>query len=159
AGKAINVGPASLTVSGTTQILNSGVLNVDTGAANVAASGNATASHFRATTLTIDGTATVAPGGNNNGMSVVNSLVFNGSGSIDFNDNDLMVNYSGTSPLPTLQTLINQGRNGGAWNGASLIRSSSARNANPANTTLAAMEGVDYKAVASGIFDGTAVSN
>jgi hypothetical protein len=157
-GKAINVKPStSLNISGTTQVLNNGVLNIDlAGPATISATGNATASHFRVNSLTIDGAAAVAPAGNNNGLSVVNSLVFNGSGSIDLNDNDLMLNYTGTSPLAAVQSMINASRNGGSWDGTGAIRSTKAKNANPRNTTLAAIEAADYRGIygAGSAFDG-----
>jgi hypothetical protein len=162
-GKTINVKPQTgLTVSGTTRILNGGLLNIDSsGPATITSTGNATANHFRVASLTIDGAATVAPAGNNSGLSIVNSLVFNGSGYIDLNDNDLMLNYTGTSPLPALQAMINAGRNGGAWNGVSPIRSTSAKNVPAHNTTIAAMEGSEYKSIygTSASFDGTSIGN
>jgi len=108
---------------------------------------------MRAGALTIDGAATAVPGGGINGLTVVKSMAFNGTGYLELNDNDLAIDYTGSSPLASVQALINQARNGGAWNGTGPLRSTSARNAAGHNTTLAAMEATDYAAVHGGVFD------
>src|SRR5213075_2210795 len=61
----------------------------------------------------------------------------------------------------SLQQIVNSGRNGGAWNGVTPIRSSSARNGGAHNTTLALMEGIDYKTTLGqgSSFDNSTVSN
>ena len=58
----------------------------------------------------------------------------------------MIIDYGGLSPLPAVQALINSARSGGAWTGDG-ITSSNARNANPKNTTLGAMEATDYKSL------------
>jgi fibronectin-binding autotransporter adhesin len=39
---------------------------------------------------------------------------------LDLNDNDLLINYSGSSPVATIRNLLIAGYNGGAWNGNGL---------------------------------------
>ena len=159
-GKTINLkAPTSTTISGTTRVLNGGVLNVDTsGPVNVTNTGNATVSRFRVNSLTVDGSAIVAPSGTNNSLSTISSLTFNGTGSLDLNNNDLILSYTGASPFATIQQMLNQSRNGGGWDGNGAIRSTSARNANPHVTTLAAMEVSEYKVVRqTNVFDGASV--
>jgi hypothetical protein len=104
------------------------------------------------------GVVTVVPNGNT--LLVTTSLTVSGTGKLDLNDNDMIVNYSGASQLAAIQALINAGRAGGAWTGNG-ITSTSAKN-NPAhNTTLGAMEATDYKSIygPSATFDGEALDN
>jgi hypothetical protein len=74
------------------------------------------------------------------------ALSIPGTGKLDLNDNSLIVDYSGASKLTAIRTLINSGRAGGAWTGAG-ITSSAAKNANPKNTTLGAIEASDFKSI------------
>ena len=90
------------------------------------------------------GVATLAAGAGK--TLVTKSLAFTGTGRLDLNDNALIVDYDGTSPLATIQSLINAARNGGAWDGVG-ITSTTARNASPGNTTLGVMESGDFKAI------------
>jgi hypothetical protein len=100
------------------------------------------------------GTASVDLGAN--AVLSVNQLSI--SGLLDMTDNDMLLFYSGASPLSTVQGLINTARNGGAWNGLG-ISSSSAAAANPRNTTLGAMTGADFRSIygAGALFDGEAI--
>jgi hypothetical protein len=104
------------------------------------------------------GVATLTSGGAK--VLAVSSLVIAGSGTLDLNDNDLILDYSAGSPLPGVGSLIKRARNGGVWNGAGLT-SSFARNASPRNTTLGLMEATDFKAIngAAATFDGQAIDN
>ena len=90
---------------------------------------------------------------------VTNSLALADTGVLDLNDNDLIVNYSGASPLSAIQALINQARNGGAWNGLGLTSSFAAAN-HAHTTTLGAMEGADFSSIygTSARFDGETLS-
>ena len=88
-----------------------GTVHIYTGSSvNVAAGGALSAAAIRGATLSVSGTATVNANGTSTGTSVLSSLTLAGStgawtGRLELNDNDLIVNYSGTSPL---QTLIDQ---------------------------------------------------
>jgi hypothetical protein len=80
-----------------------------------------------------------------NGSRVIDTdaLTIAATGRLDLTDNDLIVDYVGATQLPIVTALINQGRNGGLWNGFGIT--SSAAGANPlSNTTLGRMEGFEY---------------
>jgi hypothetical protein len=91
-------------------------------------------------------------------LMVMNS--FQIIGTLDLNDNDMIVNYSGASDLPTVANLIKTARNGGAWNGVG-ITSSTAKNDPNHDTSLGAMEATDYKSANAGAttFDGEPIDN
>ncbi|MBC8109112.1 MAG: hypothetical protein H7Z14_21175 [Anaerolineae bacterium] len=97
---------------------------------------------------------------NGSRVLVTNSISVNGSGKLDLNNNDMIVDYTGASALPLVQQLIQVARTGGAWVGAG-ITSSSARNASPANTTLGVIEATDFKSVygAAATFDGQTIDD
>jgi hypothetical protein len=104
-------------------------------------------------------TLTLAVAGNH--VLRTTTLSIGGSAKLDLNDNDLILDYSGTSQLGAVQALINSARAGGAWTGNG-ITSTAAREAWPyQNTTLGAMEATDYKSVygESATFDGEAIDN
>jgi hypothetical protein len=161
-GRAVKLAaPGGITVQGTAQVMNGGILNIDTlGSVIVTSGGDATASHVRCASLTVDGTAAVATAGNNNGVSIVKALTLGGSGTLDLNDNDLVLDYTGPSPLTAVQTLINSARADGAWTGAGLT-STAARNAAAQNTTLGVMEATEYKAIhgVGASFGGQSIDN
>jgi hypothetical protein len=90
-----------------------------------------------------------------------NTLNISAGGKLDLQKSDLLLDYSGASPLATVQSLINLARHGGAWDGNG-ITSSFARNNALHNTTLGAMEASDYAVVHGGAYnnvipDATAV--
>jgi hypothetical protein len=112
---------------------------------------NLSASHRFDNVIITGATVNVAPGGANTlitgGLSVASTL--------DLADNDMIVFYTGGSPLSTIAGLIRTARNGGAWNGNGITSSSAA--ARPAHdTTLGAIDAADYKSVygANSSFDG-----
>ncbi|CAN5379540.1 hypothetical protein BH09PLA1_BH09PLA1_35040 [soil metagenome] len=96
--------------------------------------------------LTLDGVAQVNLASGGDKVLRVASINLFGSAQLDLNDNAIIVDYSAASSLTSIQSLINSGRNGGAWN-AWGITSTSAKSASPANTTLAAMESSDFKSI------------
>jgi glucose/arabinose dehydrogenase len=107
--------------------------------------------HFNS--LSIDASSSVSAEAGGATLILTRSLSLNGT--LNLNDNDLILEYSGTSPLPTIQGLINSARSNGTWTGTGLT-SFSARD-NPAhNTTLGAMESADYLSVygLGATFDG-----
>jgi hypothetical protein len=100
--------------------------------------------------LRVAGTLISAPSGSSGFGLLTRSLSINGSGSLDLNDNDLILDYSGTSPLAAVQGWISAARANGAWTGSG-ITSSAARD-NPAhNTTLGVIDRADYT---GSTFDG-----
>jgi hypothetical protein len=91
---------------------------------------------------------------------VLGGLSISGAGSFDLNDNDAFINYTGASVLGSVQGQINAARNGGNWLGNGL-NSSVARQSNPANKTLGAIEGSDYLSIygPGAAFAGESVNN
>ena len=86
----------------------------------------------------------LSAGGNR--VLVARSLSIAGTSAVDLYDNDLILDYTGASPMAGVQSSINLARAGGAWTGPGLT-STAARDANPANTTLGAMEAADFKSI------------
>jgi hypothetical protein len=68
------------------------------------------------------------------------------SSTLDLNDSDFILDYSGSPQLAMIQALINTARADGAWTGPGL-GSSSARFNSAGNTTLGAIEATSYKSV------------
>ncbi len=63
------------------------------------------------------GTIAIAPNGTASGLSVINTLSMTSGTKLDLNNNDLIIDYTGTSPLATVSSLLVSGFNAGAWNG------------------------------------------
>jgi hypothetical protein len=92
---------------------------------------------------------TLATGGDK--ILVTTSLSIDPSGKLDLNDNDLLLDYTGASPLAGVANQIASARAGGAWTGSGLT-SSTARDNAQHNTTLGALEATDYPGGST--FDG-----
>ncbi|MEX2142163.1 MAG: choice-of-anchor Q domain-containing protein [Pirellulales bacterium] len=78
--------------------------------------------------------ATILPDGTDAATSVLNSLTINTGGTLDINDNALIVDYTGNSPVATIRQRIVSGRGGvgvgqGTWTGTG-ITSGTAQQAN-----------------------------
>lgn len=101
--------------------------------------------HLRSLTLSA-GTVTMPTGGGK--VLVTSALTLSGSGKLDLRDQDLILDYSGASPLGTWTGTgytgatgwIASGRNGGDWGGSGIVTGMS--DANPSNhlTTLGVAE-------------------
>jgi hypothetical protein len=116
---------------------------------NVTATGGDAAMNFNSTqhlaALSVTGgTATATPGGGK--VLVVTSVSTGGSssaaessktgetGKIDLNDNSMIVDYTGSSPLSSIMSQITTGYASGSWNGNGITSSTiAANNSNPAN--------------------------
>lgn len=104
-------------------------------------------------TIANGGTATIASGAN----KVLTFSTFTITGGIlNANDNDIIVNYSGSSPLTTLRNLIASGYNGGAWNGGGI---NSASAASSTSTGLGIAESADLFTTFPATFSGQDVDN
>jgi hypothetical protein len=127
-------------------------VNVNTDAINTAVAQFKSTMTLAALNVGAGGTANMLA----NGSRVLSTLGLSitGTGKLDLFDNDLLVT-PGT--LATVQALINQGRNGGAWNGNGITSTTAGTNAF-ANTTLGAMTGAQYIPLAGATFDGQAVA-
>jgi hypothetical protein len=119
------------------------------GGASVEVTTNASATFVttqRLDALLVSGNAlaTMTPAGNR--VLLTRSLSVSGGGKLDLNDNDFILDYTGSSQLAAVQALINAARGGGAWTGAG-VTSTSARNNPKHNTTLGVMEASGYKTI------------
>ena len=102
------------------------------------------ATHLAALNIAGTSNATLAAGSSR--RLVVGGLTIDNTSSLDLNDNDLIVKYSGVSTLPAVQSLINSARAGGSWIGPGLT-STAAKNSAAHNTGLGAMEAADYESI------------
>ena len=76
--------------------------------------------------VTIGGgaTLTVAHGGTPNSATLdVQGLTITSGGTLDLNDNSLLLHYTGVSPASTIRQLLVRGYNGGSWNGTGITSS------------------------------------
>jgi hypothetical protein len=120
---------------------------------------------LRASGMTINGgVVRVAPGRSTSATSKVSSLTIAGGASptaaIDLGDNDLIIDYTGSSPLTTIAAQIASGFGAGSWNGNG-IRSSIASTDDPQTgnprTALGFSAAPDYAGYASGQFSGQSI--
>lgn len=68
--------------------------------------------------LAVTGTATLSAGGAK--VIVTRSVSTPSGGKINLTDNDMIVDYTGSSPYVAVEALVTTGRNGGAWTGAGI---------------------------------------
>jgi hypothetical protein len=135
--------------------IHGGALYVLSGSADTSlfADGNATIM-FDATqhlhTLALSDSARLSLPAGGGKLLALEVFSVTGNGTIDLNDNDLLIDYTGASPLAMVENSIRTARNGGTWTGNG-ITSTTAKNNPAANTTLGAMEAIDYHL---GLFDG-----
>jgi hypothetical protein len=85
---------------------------------------------LRQTSLTLNegGRVTILPDGTDAATSVLSSLTINPGGTLDVNDNALILDYTGTSPLEAIRAKIIEGRGGigignSKWNGTGITSS------------------------------------
>ena len=85
----------------------------------------------------------------------VGGLSIGTSAKLDLNDNDLILDYSGTSPMSGVRAWIGTARGTGSWNGYGLT-STTAKNRPGGATTLGLMEASDFKTIngSGATFDG-----
>jgi hypothetical protein len=102
--------------------------------------------HLSSLDIKTGGIARLTAGGQK--VLVTRSLALAGTGQLDLNDNDLIVDYASgaSSPMSAIQGLINSARSGGAWNGSGLTSSAARGNSNH-TTTLGAMEASDFATI------------
>jgi hypothetical protein len=96
----------------------------------------------------VGGTVKIAPSGTLGSVSKISALDISSNGTLDLTNNDMVIDYSGVSPLGTwsegtytgILGAIRSGRNGGAWNGKGIITSQSSAVGAPPRTTLGVAE-------------------
>jgi hypothetical protein len=116
-----------------------------------------TTQFFNEDDLSISGIATVAPNGTSAAVSRVHTLSFFDNGKLDLNDNDLIIDYTGASPLATILSDIKTGYANGAWNGNQITSSSAHDTALTPHPT--ALGYTEASALGLGSFDGQSVDN
>jgi hypothetical protein len=156
------------TMTATASTSNLGSLQILIGAASVAsvsgsgsmivgsASGgaaNVTATAIAQNALTINTAGSVLMQAGSVSPNVVKTLTINGAGKLDLNDDDLIVDYTGTSPIGAIRAALVSGFNSGSWNGNG-IASLAAHNQSASITALGYDEASD---LGIGSFDGTTV--
>jgi hypothetical protein len=79
---------------------------------------------------------------------------------LDLNDNPLILDYTNSSQLTTLQALVNAARNGGAWDVAGISSTVARQNPNH-NTTLGLLEATEFKSLygTNATFAGEAIDS
>jgi hypothetical protein len=109
--------------------------------------------------LDVDGVATLTAGGN----KVLLTRGLGVAGRLDLTDNDLILDYTGASPLGAGSTytgvtkLIRDGRNGGSWDGNGVITSMTAAKTPSFLTTLGVAEAKDIVGLSGGTWSGQSV--
>ncbi|CAN5711300.1 hypothetical protein BH09PLA1_BH09PLA1_03310 [soil metagenome] len=104
-------------------------------------------------------TATLAGAGNDN---VLRTNILNIAGgaaptaTLNLTDENMVVDYTGASPIATIKAQLLSGYNNGNWTGLG-IRSSAAAAASPKNTALGYAEASQIYGVGGGTFNGQAV--
>jgi autotransporter-associated beta strand protein len=64
------------------------------------------------------------------GVAQMTSLVISGNGTLDVNNNVVLISYSGASPIASIATYLASGYNGGHWNGLGIISTAAQSNSN-----------------------------
>jgi hypothetical protein len=118
--------PMSATVTGTsTKLTLSSPVTAATGA-GLAKFGTGTleVGGVRADSLAVhEGKVVVTANGSSAAASRLNTLTIASGATLDLNDNALVVDYAGTSPLRTIRDLLAIGYDGGAWDGTGITSS------------------------------------
>ena len=84
--------------------------------------GQLTARSIRQPSLTFGGTGSVRIE-DEAAATRVGSLISTGSGQFDLTESAVVIDYTGTSPLPLIRALITSGYHGGAWDGPGIVTS------------------------------------
>ncbi|HWB54679.1 MAG TPA: esterase-like activity of phytase family protein [Tepidisphaeraceae bacterium] len=92
------------------------------------------------------------------------SLSISNGGTLDLSSNDVIIDYTGSSPIDQVQAALTSGYNDGRWNGTGMISSAAANN-NAHDTTLAfdeasdlyGLTGSEYRYVDGEFVDSTTV--
>jgi hypothetical protein len=102
------------------------------------------------------GTARINAGGNK--VLSTRALEILGSGVLDMTDEDMIIDYTGATPLATIRGYIASGYAGRAWNGIGINSSTAAADASH-KTALGYGESVNVVGPGGGVFSGISVDN
>jgi autotransporter-associated beta strand protein len=128
-------GPGGITLGATSTALSAGTA-VLSGSNNYAGGTTVTGGKLviAASGALPNGNVTISGGtiqlAANTGLAQMTSLAISGSGVLDITNNHVIISYTGSSPIATIQGEIAAGYNGGAWNGTGIISSMAPANSN-----------------------------
>jgi hypothetical protein len=136
---------AAVNVSGTLRVLSSGTVSYSNGTLSVG-------------TLDVAGGRVILPTGSNRVLQA-KSLVMSGLGKLDLNDNDMIINYDGASPISDVRSYIFAGFNNGLQSGNGVIstRAKTSPNAGESGKTRIGFGEASSVGVSS--FDGISVDS
>src|SRR5205814_3756286 len=118
---ALEVSGGIATISGTLKIWNTGSLSWSSGSLSMAT-----------LSLVGGGKASLVPGGDK--VLRAGAVSIDSASKLDLSNNHMIVDYSGASPMATIQSLIKTGCNNGTWTGNGITSSHAAAiAADPAN--------------------------
>ena len=92
---------------------------------------------------------------NGNNVVLVTALTLGSTAKFDLSNNTLIVDYTGSSPASALLSELNDGRNGGTWNGTTGIVSTTA--ATNASSTIGFAEASSVLSATGGLVAGQTV--
>ena len=118
---------------------------------------NVTTKLFNEDNVQISGNAAVTTDPGSGTVSKVHTLAFLDSGKLDLNNNDLIVDYTGASPLSAVFNEIKTGYNHGPWTGTQLT--SSAAQAASVSAHQTALGYAEASSLGLNTFDGQSVDN
>jgi hypothetical protein len=135
-----------------------GAISTAVGTTIVGPAGALNATSIRDGHLSLVGRATVSPNGSSSATSRVNVLEIDGSandwnGRLDLTNNDLVIDYTGPSPLATVANQIRSGHAGGSWTGNGIATSSG----NASNFALGYAESSAVRATFPATFSGQTI--
>jgi T5SS/PEP-CTERM-associated repeat protein len=147
---AMNIGGGAATVSGNLKIWNNGSLSWTSGSLSAAT-----------VSLVGGGRASLAAGGDK--IFHVNSISIDSSSQLDLSDNAMIVDYTGASPIASIQSAIHSGFASQTWTGTGISSSQAAAvaadSSNPHKTAMGFAEASDLFTGLSGTFLGQSVDN
>ncbi|MGH7179115.1 MAG: exo-alpha-sialidase [Tepidisphaeraceae bacterium] len=134
------------------------ILNINPNGAGTSAVVLKASDHFASVSVSDGGTLSLGAGGSN--VIYTGALTIGAAGTLDLNDNDLVIDYTLGSPAATVQALINSARALGAWTGFGLTSTFARTNPN-SNTTLGLLESAEYWGVygAGTLFSGETIDS
>jgi autotransporter-associated beta strand protein len=88
---------------------------------------------------------------------LTHSLSISNSSTLDLTENDLIDDYSGVSPLASIQSALASGYNHGSWNGTGIVSSSAISHPGTALGFAEASDVLGLTGSATGTFDGQTV--
>jgi autotransporter-associated beta strand protein len=143
-------GPGTLALSGANSY--TGGTNVTGGLVQILSTGTPGVSALADGAVSISGSGSLQLG-TNSGLATITSLSITGSGTLDVNNNHLIIDYgSGSDPAATIYSYLKSGFNGGHWNGTGIMSTAAQNPTNGLHYGLGFANGTDR--VVSGLSSG-----